>query len=48
MAGKKVAYKEPASYFNEDMRKAAKKWEEGNKKAGSGKAKQTGTKSKKK
>ncbi len=46
MAGKKVGYKEPASYFNADMRKAAKKWED-SKKAGKA-GKQTDTKSKKK
>lgn len=31
MASKKVTYKEPASYFNEDMRKAAEKWDKENK-----------------
>ena len=30
MARKTVAYKEPASYFNEDMKKAADKWEKEN------------------
>lgn len=27
MAEKKVTYKEPSSYFNAEMRKAAKEWE---------------------
>ncbi|MBR4719393.1 MAG: hypothetical protein IKP31_04000 [Lachnospiraceae bacterium] len=27
MATKKVSYKEPASYFNADMSKAAKDWD---------------------
>lgn len=27
MATKQVGYKEPASYFNADMRKAAKEWD---------------------
>ena len=27
---KNVTYKEPARYFNEDMRKAAEKWEKEN------------------
>lgn len=31
MAIKKVEYKEPASYFNADMKKAAAKWEKENK-----------------
>ena len=35
---KKVAYKEPAAYFNSDMRKAAELWEKENamKKKGTG------------
>lgn len=32
MARKKVTYKEPASYFNADMRKAAADWEKNKKK----------------
>ena len=31
MARKSVTYKEPASYFNDDMKKAAKDWENGQK-----------------
>lgn len=27
MAIKKVTYKEPSSYFNEDMKKAAREWD---------------------
>lgn len=27
MADKKVTYKEPSSYFNSDMKKAAEAWE---------------------
>ncbi len=27
MAVKNVTYKEPANYFNDDMKKAAQKWE---------------------
>lgn len=27
MAEKKVTYKEPGSYFNADMKKAAKQWD---------------------
>lgn len=27
MAGKKVVYTEPSSYFNADMKKAAREWE---------------------
>lgn len=46
MAGKKVPYKEPASYFNEDMRKAAKKWD--NEKKADKSVKKTGAKDKKK
>ena len=30
MAKKTVTYKEPKSYFNADMKKAAKKWESEN------------------
>ena len=32
MPKRKVGYKEPASYFNADMRKAAEEWEKENKK----------------
>ena len=46
MATKKVTYKEPANYFNADMRKAAEEWEKGNKKKKS--VKKTETKTKKK
>ena len=28
MADKKVIYKEPASYFNADMKKVVKEWEQ--------------------
>ncbi len=28
---KKITYKEPAGYFNADMRKAAEKWDKENK-----------------
>ena len=31
MAKKTVTYKEPSSYFNDDMKKAADKWEKDNK-----------------
>lgn len=31
MAIKQVTYKEPESYFNEDMKKAAAEWERENK-----------------
>ena len=31
MVKKTVTYKEPAGYFNEDMKKAADKWEKENK-----------------
>lgn len=30
MATKKASYKEPSTYFNSDMRKAAEKWEKEN------------------
>lgn len=42
MARKKVIYKEPASYFNADMRKAADDWEKNNKKKKDTPAKKTG------
>lgn len=45
MAKKKMTYKEPASYFNADMRKAADDWEKENAKKKSSK---TTEKSKKK
>ena len=45
MAKKKITYKEPASYFNSDMRKAADDWEKENAKK---KPTKTAGKSKKK
>lgn len=47
MARKSVTYKEPASYFNDDMKKAAKDWEnsqKGKKKTADKAEKKTATK----
>ena len=48
MAKSKTIYKEPASYFNEDMKKAAEEWEKKNKakKTRTAEKKETGKKKK--